>query len=242
MCYIKDRALSLQRVLGIPLSQALQGVHELMAERLREESLSFQTVGDRHLTRAKRIYGSFELPCFKVSPEKVQRNSARRMERFGMKPGMLDGLNVLDLGCHCGAMLFEAQRFNPAFSLGVEFDAEKIEVARAVARFNGLATVQFRTGDVDRLEPEELGRKFDAVFCLAINKHVKNPDRLFQLLGRLSEKLLFFEGNSGTDPEEVNRRLREAGFASVDYLGLSDDDCVPKNNSRPMFVARKPQP
>jgi hypothetical protein len=239
MSYTRDSPEALQQVLGVPLSEALKGVHELLSDRLREESLSFQTVGDRHITKAERIYGSFTLPHFSVSPDKVQRNSARRMDRFGVEKAMINGRHMLDLGCHCGAMRFEAQRFGPATSLGIEFDPEKVEIARGIARYNGLNNVEFRQGDVDALEPESLGRKVDVVFCLAINRHVKNPAHLYDLLGRITGEWLFFEGNSGTDLEEALGLLRKAGFASVTSVGMSDDDCIPKNNNRPMIVARK---
>ena len=242
MNYLRDRSYALQQVLGVPLDEAIQGVHESLQDWLREESLSFQTGKDRHLTRAERIYGSFQLPHFSVPADKVQRNSGRRMERFGMKLEMIEGKRILDLGCHCGAMLLEAQRFRPASSLGIEFDAEKVEVARAVSRYNGLRHVEFRSGDVDTLEPDSLGQRYDVVFCLAINGHVKNPDRLYQLLGQVTGERLFFEGNLGTDVDAVLAKLRQAGFASVTSIGMSDDDCVPKNNNRPMIVAQKGPP
>ena len=239
MSYVRDRSDGLQQVLGVPLNEAMKGVYESLEEWLREESLSFQTGKDRHLTKAERIYGSFELPHFSVKADKVQRNSGRRMERFGVKPSMIEGKRVLDLGCHCRAMLLEAQRFRPASSLGIEFDAAKVDVAQAVARFNGLRSVEFRPGDVDTLEPDSLGQKYDVVFCLAINGHVKKPDRLYDLLGRVTGDRLLFEGNLGTDVEAVTSKLREAGFASVTHVGMSDDDCVPKNNNRPMIVAQR---
>ena len=146
---------------------------------------------------------------------------------------------MLDLGCNCGAMTLEAQQFQPAFSLGIEYDAEKIAVARSVARFNGLKNLEFRAGDVDILEPENVGGKSDVVFCLAINRHVKNPERLYESLGRVTGGVLFFEGNGGTEVDDVLQRLRAAGFVSVDFRGMSDDDCLPKNNNRPVFVARR---
>jgi hypothetical protein len=239
MCYTADHPLALQKLLGIPLDQAMEGVREFLKDALREESLSFKSARERHLTQIGRIYASFRLPFFTVEAHEAQRHSARRMEIFGMKETLFKDRRVLDLGCNSGAMLLETLQFEPAFCLGIEYDAEKVALARSLARFNGLKRVEFKAGDVDTLEPEALGQIFDVVFCLAINLHVKNPDRLYDLLGRITGDLLFFEGNAGTDVEDAISRLHRAGFASVTPLGMSDDDCLPKNNKRPMIVARR---
>ena len=239
MCYTADKPLGLQRLLGVPLERAMEGVHAALKERLREESLTFKTAGERHAVKAERIYGSFTLPFLVVKAEESQRHSAKRFEKFGIQANDLRGRRLLDLGCNCGAMTLEAQQFQPAFSLGIEYDPEKIAVARSVARFNGLKNLEFRAGDVDILEPENVGGKSDVVFCLAINRHVKNPERLYEFLGRVTGDVLFFEGNGGTEVDDVLQRLRAAGFVSVDFRGMSDDDCLPKNNNRPVFVARR---
>ena len=237
--YASDHSLALQRLLGVPFDRAIASVHDVLKEHLREQSLTFKTAGERHVVRAERIYGSFVLPYLTVAAEEAQRHSARRLEKFGVGAELLRGRRLLDLGCNCGAMLFEARQFQPAVSLGIEYDAEKIEVARAVARFNGLNNIEFRAGDVDALEPETVGGTYDVVFCLAINRHVKNPERLYDFLGRITADTLFFEGNGGTSVEEVLQRLREAGFKTVDFIGMSDDDCLANNNNRPGFVARR---
>jgi hypothetical protein len=239
MCYTADREMSLRRVLGVPFERAVEAVHRTLKDRLREESATFKTASARHVLRAERIYCSFRLPFLTVPGEEVQRNSERRFKRFGIDEKTLRGRRLLDLGCFFGAMTFESQQFQPASSLGIEYDVAKVEVARSISRFNGLKDIEFRTGDVDLLEPESLGGKFDVVFCLAINRHVKDPDHLYELLGRVTGDVLFFEGNGGTDVDDAQQRLRQAGFKTVNFLGMSDDDCLPQNNNRPLFVARR---
>lgn len=242
MCYTADREMGLQRLLQVPLARALEAVQTMFKDRLREESATFQTAkdtGTRHKLRAERIYGSFTLPHLSVGAEEVQRNSTARLAKFGVTDEILRGKRLLDLGCFCGAMTFQAQQFQPAFSLGIEYDATKVELTRSIARYCGLRNMEFRAGDVDLLDAGQLGGNFDVVFCLAINRHVKDPARMYQLLGQITGDVLFFEGNGGTDVEDARRQLLGAGFKTVDFLGMSDDDCLPQNNNRPLFVARR---
>jgi hypothetical protein len=84
-----------------------------------------------------------------------------------------------------------------------------------------------------------LGGKFDIIFCLAIEAHLKNKQRLYRLLNKVSSDMVFFEGNSTTDPMEVQNALLNNGFRTVEFIGFCDDDCLPSNNNRPLLIARK---
>jgi hypothetical protein len=39
--------------------------------------------------------------------------------------------------------------------------------------------------------------------------------------------------------DAVRNRLSSSGFHDVEFLGMSDDDCRPENNRRPLFLARE---
>jgi len=100
-----------------------------------------------------------------------------------------------------------------------------------------LNTVSFEQGDVDELTVEKVGGPHDIVFCLAIDQHVKDPERLYQLLGKICSGTLYFEGNERSDLGHIRSQLLTAGFAEVEDLGLSDDDCLESNNIRPLLRA-----
>lgn len=53
---------------------------------------------------------------------------------------------------------------------------------------------------------------------------------------------LYFEGNGNCDVKAATAKLVEAGFVDVEELGFCDDDRDPRNNKRPMLVARKKRP
>jgi 2-polyprenyl-3-methyl-5-hydroxy-6-metoxy-1,4-benzoquinol methylase len=215
-------------------------VAQALKDELRGASASFRKRGRRHfLSTPDVIYCAFSTPTFSVSPAEAQRDAGRRLLRFGLGESEVRGKRVLDLGSNNGAMLFELSNFGPASGLGVEYDGEKVDLARRIAAFAGLAGLEFRQADVDQLEAKDLGPPFEVVLCLALEAHVERPKRLYALLGELTRGTLYFEANASTRPGEVESSLREAGFSGIQNLGVCDDDIVPRNNRRPIFTARK---
>lgn len=241
MCYTRANSQSaLGRLLQVPVEAALEAVREDLLEALHTASLTFKRKkGRRHTCKSERTYGSFTLPYLSVAKEDAQRDSARRLERFGLTAERMRGKSLLDLGSNIGNMTLATQSLSPGRCLGVEYDADKVAVATRVAVFNGLENVSFRQADIDHLTAAELGAPFDVVYCLAISEHVQDRPRLWKLLGEVTGGLLCFEGNTTTDPEEVKRELLASGFRSVTLLGPSDDDCRPDNNRRPLLTASK---
>ncbi|MFC2015945.1 methyltransferase domain-containing protein [Chloroflexota bacterium] len=239
MCYLRAKSAALGEVLEIPLDIVLQDCAARLKAELRDACQTFQSSGRRHRCRAGRIYSSFSLPYLTVSASEAQRNSARRFENLQVSRANLEHKSVLDLGSNVGAMLFEANKWKPRRSLGIEYDVRKVQIARRIAAYNGLNRVEFLQADVDLLTTEGLGNTFDVVMCLAIEAHVKNPRRLYALLAGVTSQVLYFEGNSSTDPSAVRANLLEAGFDRVEILGTSDDDCIPNNNNRPLLIAFK---
>ncbi len=230
---------SLELVLDIPLEQALKQLKDDLKVELKTVCGTFRSKERRHRIRAQRIYSSFSLPYFAVSPDEAQRDPAKRLRRLGVNEEELKGASILDLGCNIGGSIFEAQRFGPARSLGVEFDGDKVAVATKIAAYNGLNTVTFVEANVDDATAQDLRGPHDVIFCFALVGHLQKPDRLYRLLGELTKKTLFFEGNRTTTQGEIEEKLQENGFRDIHFVGLCDDDCMADNNCRPLYVARK---
>jgi 2-polyprenyl-3-methyl-5-hydroxy-6-metoxy-1,4-benzoquinol methylase len=241
MCYTceKHHGISMCKTLGIPAEQALEEFLKDFKERLRQTCLTFATKTTRHICRAERIYSSFSLPYFGVNANETQRNSSIRLQDFGITKQSLGGKTVLDLGCNAGGMLFEMQKYSPGQCLGVEYDSEKVLIAQQIAAYNGLNNVKFIQADVDHTDAHQLSGPYDVVFCLALEKHIQNPPKLYELLSQVTREVLYFEGNSNTNPKKVKKALSEAGFRNIRILGMSRDDVLPSNNCRPLIVAEK---
>lgn len=232
--------LSLEQILHVPVEELLREITDRLKEELIDACRTFKAKRKRHVCRAGRIYSSFSARYMQVTAEEAQRDSARRFENYGIDADALRGKSILDLGSNTGGMLLEAQRFGPSRCLGIEHDAAKVGIAQRIAAYNGYNNLAFRASDIDKLHPADVGRRFDVVFCLAIERHLRRPRRLYRLLGELQPGLVLFEGNSTTDLDAVEAELRSNGFPRLRRVGVSDDDCIPANNCRPLLIARRP--
>lgn len=210
-----------------------------LKDRLRSASRTFRKKEGRHKLKSEDlIYCAFNTDRFTVGRDEAQRSASERLGRFGLTRANVKGRTALDLGCHNGAMLLELSNLGPASGLGIEYDADKVALAREIATYCGLSDLRFEEGDVDQLEARALGT-FDIVFALAIEAHVLNSEHLYELLGQVTGELLCFEGNAGCNVEQVEIKLMASGFKKVTYLGLCSDDIQPTNNKRPIIVAEK---
>ena len=225
---------------GVSLKDAMEEFVIWLKAELRKVCAEFQSRGGRHSIRAARIYGSFSLSFLCVEPHEAQRNCAKRLAQFGIEESELKGYSLLDLGCNAGGMIFESQKYGPAISLGVEYDGDKVRVANRIAAFNGLNGVEFIQANIDKLVVSDLSQQtYDVVYCFALIEHLKDRNRLFRLLGAVTDRVLFFEGNSHTPGEEIKSKLMENGFVTVQSAGICGDDCMSDNNCRLMYVAKK---
>lgn len=209
-----------------------------LKDDLRRESASFRKKSSRHRLRTRNaIYCAFQTPRFSVGREEAQRDAGRRLLRFGIAENHVRGKRILDLGCNNGAMLFQLSNYNPALGLGIEYDAEKVQLAQRIAEFAAIQNLEFRIGDLDRIRAAELNGPFDVVLCLALEAHVKDPAHLYDLLAAVTRGSLYFEANASTAPDSVQANLQRVGFSKIEHIGACDDDIVPKNNRRPLFSA-----
>lgn len=213
--------------------------YESLLYELKEVSSSFRKKEGRHKLKSEgKAYCAFTIPNFCVPRTESQRCAITRIKQFELSKDVWEAAAVLDLGCNSGAMLFQASNLGTAVCKGIEFDIEKVDLARNIASYAGIDKVTFEQGDIDQLETDDLG-VFDVVFALAIEGHVNQPERLFELLGRVTKRVLCFEGNGGCDIDATRQRLLTCGFTQVEYKGFCTDDIVASNNKRPVLIAWK---
>ena len=86
-------------------------------------------------------------------------------------PGRLDGLSVLDVGCHYGLYLHKARKRGAERVVGVERDIDRFTNARIIAHMldDGVEVLH---GDALTLELDE---KFDLVLFMSVLHHVNDP-------------------------------------------------------------------
>jgi serine/threonine protein kinase len=236
MCYEKEDSWAIGKCLDIKLSEAIDGLKMRISAGMIDVSGDFKSKDGYHKRSQGALYGSFATNSFCILPERAQRNTEERLKKFGVGIKTISGQSVLDLGCNIGAVGFSIEKYKPKKYLGLEYKNDLVLMANKIAAVNGFTNYKFEQIDVDEMYQAS---KADTVFCLSLNKHVKNEDGLFELLGDSTNKTLYFEGNSGTDVEYVKNKLISVGFINVQYLGNCEDDVKSSNNNRPMFLAEK---
>jgi len=239
MCYANGTPLCLADVLNVDFESAMRRLAGILKKQLHDASLTFQRSHGRYACKQGRIYNSIDVPGLVVSPDEAQRDCRRRYEQFGITADIVAGRRMLDLGSNIGGMLLEAQRLAPRECRGIEFDAAKVMVSNRVALFGGLTNVRFEQGDIDKTTVGSVDGPYDVVMCLAVEAHVKKPERMYRLLGDVTRHVLYFEGNATTNADVVEKSLIGAGFSRIEKLGFCVDDSLPENNRRPILRAFK---
>lgn len=220
-------------------SKSVAPDHAELMDRLLGVSGSFRKKDGRHELKTQGVaYCSFHTAALSVPSELAQRDAVRRLARFDLVRSSAEGRTVLDLGCNSGAMLLELSNLGIMSGLGIEYDQDKVDLARDIAELSQLEHLEFRQADIDLLDASSLGT-FDIVLALAVEAHVMSPDKLLQLLAAVTRGTLYFEGNGGCDIRGIADRLLELGFSGVELLGVCDDDARPSNNNRPLLKAWK---
>lgn len=121
--------------------------------------------------------GGRETPCA-LPPDVEPIHETRRRMVFSVLDQYLAGrwhdAEALDVGCHQGWYSQHLAARGCRRVLGIDVRSRNIEDAKLMAKALGHANVSFRTGNVIRLDPSELG-KFDVVLVLGLLYHLENP-------------------------------------------------------------------
>jgi tRNA (mo5U34)-methyltransferase len=118
-----------------------------------------------------------QTPCA-LPPEIEPIHETRRRMVFGVLDhiyaGRWEQVEALDLACHQGWFTQHLGARGCRRVLGVDTRPAHVADARLMSQALGRTNVSFRTADVTRLEPAELG-SFDVVLVLGLIYHLDNP-------------------------------------------------------------------
>ena len=140
-----------------------------------------------------------------------------------------DGSKVLEVGCGVGAQTRILARRNPGvFIHAMDISDESLEMARMVAKQEGIKNVDFIHSDINEyiIEPES----FDHIFVCFVLEHLANPaDVLKRLYGGLRKggSITLIEGDHGSGfwhPSTLeSRKAWEGLILSQSDLGHDPD-------------------
>jgi 2-polyprenyl-6-hydroxyphenyl methylase/3-demethylubiquinone-9 3-methyltransferase len=138
---------------------------------------SRSTVDDREVARFSALAAEWWDPrgrmgmLHKLNPTRlayIRDAACRHFERDAKRPGCLDGLRVLDIGCGAG-ILCEPLRRLGASVMGADPSAANIAAARLHAADGGLA-IDYRETTAEALA--DAGERFDLVLAMEVVEHV----------------------------------------------------------------------
>lgn len=139
----------------------------------------------------------------------------------GTKPrSLLDGADVLDAGCGTGsAAASMARQFPDARITAVDLSDASLAKARENAASKGLTNVDFRQANLLEME---LGKKFDAIFCMGVLHHLSDPEKGLRTLSRHLKPggviVLWLYGEYGRHRLNLNQRLLQILLKDVESL------------------------
>lgn len=120
-------------------------------------------------TAGKEVYLLRDTPF----QRRMVRRSAEKQAAF-LLPHLRPGIRLLDCGCGPGSITIGLARVvAPGAVVGVDIDPGEIEQARQLAAEQGIANVQFETGNVYELPFADAS--FDAAFSNALLDHLSDP-------------------------------------------------------------------
>ena len=145
---------------------------------------------------------------------------------------------LLDAGSGPGVISFEMGRQFPEANVqGVDFDEDAVRISTHIAKKKGATNVTFRMSAIEDLNGKDL---FDLIVCVDILEHIENDLRAIKVLFRLItpggilvlhipslyrrypvwRKTLNFDVPThvrrGYEPQEIQQKVRQAGFAILD--------------------------
>jgi len=136
--------------------------------------------------------------------------------RAAVKPGA----RVLDAGCGSGILSFLALRAGASEVVAV--DRDNVELARALARDNGLERrIRFVEADLGRLEPSDVGGSFGAILAFVYTNHIAVDEMRSRLVVQLRRR--FGGAAAATIPNRVRYYARACDWPEQDaFTELAD--------------------
>ncbi len=106
--------------------------------------------------------------------------------------GRLPEIRAIDVGCHEGFYSVALVREGVKSVLGVDVRPENLARARFVGETLGLANVEWREGNCERLRVEETG-EFELCLFLGLLYHLENPMLCLRNIARITREVCVIE-------------------------------------------------
>jgi ubiquinone/menaquinone biosynthesis C-methylase UbiE len=149
----------------------------------------------------KKWFYRFRLPSGRVTetyipPEVLKIHDTRLEMMFAALDPLFRGrwadVTCLDVACHEGFFSLHLADKGCRKVLGVDAREEHVRDARLIGKAYGRGNLEFRHGDVRRMDPKDLGT-FDVVLMFGLLYHLENPIGALVLAKALTGRVCLLE-------------------------------------------------
>ena len=185
--------------------------------------------------------GYHSLNCFNLNLI-GQRDCYKRINEIS-KVFDLDNLNILDIGCNIGGMLWHID--NPGQMIGVDYDSNAINVAKTIKKLllsqdtELAARYNFYRYDLNNLYNlqkivNKINYNIDVIFLFSMGSWLDNFTEVLNFCSK-NARYLIFETNNSTEFESQKTKLNELYKSCIPLNSRSLDDNS-GNFSRQLFL------
>lgn len=246
MSLMNNSNVSLRHLIGFQNKDFLKDILlKSINSQIIAQSSSFKSTSiknNRHFLKKKQAYSTFNLKYTTIPIDSAQRDTKKRITQHMVSRKEIENKSVLDLGSHLGAYSFEILKYKPKLIVGLEFDKEKVELAKIIHALNcKTSNLSFMKMDFEsEYFINEFNYEFDVIISLSVIGHLSDPKSFLTKIYSICKELLIIEVNANISIISIEEMFRQVGFSKFNFIGFShDENNESTNNNRSIFKVYK---
>ncbi|KAF9269325.1 S-adenosyl-L-methionine-dependent methyltransferase [Marasmius fiardii PR-910] len=182
-----NHAAKTEWIAGVKARKTIADVPDKANEQHYEVSTDFilSTLGP---------YAKYSSCLYPTGKETLEEAEILMLESYCEKAQLVDGLDILDLGCGWGSLsLYLAQKYPNSRIVGLSNSTTQKAYIDKIAESRGFNNLEIITADVNTHEFEET-RRFDRIISIEMFEHMKNYQTLLKKIStwlKSQDSLLF---------------------------------------------------
>ncbi|KAI0930094.1 hypothetical protein AcV5_006891 [Taiwanofungus camphoratus] len=166
-------------------------------------------------------HAKYSCCLYPTGNESIEEAEVLMLENYCEKAQLINGLDILDLGCGWGSLtLYLAERYPKSRITGLSNSITQKAYIESVVRSRGLSNVEVITADVNHFDFS--GHKhFDRILSIEMFEHMKNYKLLMSKVSgwlRPGSDALFLYTYFATAPRRITLKQTMAGWPRISFL------------------------
>ncbi|KAI0916409.1 hypothetical protein AcV7_007136 [Taiwanofungus camphoratus] len=166
-------------------------------------------------------HAKYSCCLYPTGNESIEEAEVLMLENYCEKAQLINGLDILDLGCGWGSLtLYLAERYPKSRITGLSNSITQKAYIESVVRSRGLSNVEVITADVNHFDFS--GHKhFDRILSIEMFEHMKNYKLLMSKVSgwlRPGSDALFLYTYFASAPRRITLKQTMAGWPRISFL------------------------